>query len=220
MAYVMSNTEFVKKAKEIAEKYKTLYVMGCFGACLNDKGKARYTANDPYNKQAARVKMIMGCDDDTFGFDCVGLIKGILWGWKGSQDKTKNYGGAKYVANGVPDTNAGGMFQKCMEQSSDWTKIIPGECLRCDGHIGIYIGDGLAVESTPMWKNGVQITAVANIKKSTKYPNRTWLKHGKLQYIEYPKDIYAITDGEKDIATFDNKQAADVYLAKLKVIKK
>lgn len=220
MAYVMKSDEFVKKAREIAEKYKTLYVMGCFGACLNEKGKARYIANDAYNKQATRTKMILSCPDDTFGFDCVGLIKGILWGWKGTQDKTKNYGGAKYAANGVPDTNAGGMFQKCKDQSTDWTKIVPGECLRCDGHIGIYIGDGLAVEATPSWKNCVQITAVANIKKSTKYPNRTWLKHGKLMYIEYPTNTYVVGDGKKEFAEFTDEEAANDYLRTIRVFKK
>lgn len=217
MAILMTNTEFVKKAKEIATKYKTLYVMGCFGACLNKKGKARYIANDAYNKQATRTAMIKACSDDTFGFDCVGLIKGIFWGWSGNQDPAKNYGGARYAANGVPDTNAGGMFNKCSDISADFKNILPGEALRCDGHIGIYIGDGLAVEATPSWKNCVQITAVANIAKSTVYPNRTWLKHGKLPWIEYPAKRYAVGDGKTDLAVFKTKAEAEAFLKELKV---
>ena len=55
--------------------------------------KKRYTTNHSYNKAAARVKMINAASEDTFGFDCVCLIKGILWGWDG--DKNATYGGAK-----------------------------------------------------------------------------------------------------------------------------
>ena len=53
------------------------------------------------------------------------------------------------------------------------------------GHIGVYIGDGLAVEATPAWKDGVQITAVYNIGKKSGYNGRSWTKHGKLPYIAY-----------------------------------
>ena len=55
------------------------------------------------------------------------------------------------------------------------------------GHIGIYIGNGLAVECTPAWKNKVQITAVGNIGKKTGYNTRTWTNHGKLNFIKYEK---------------------------------
>ena len=51
--------------------------------------------------------------------------------------------------------------------------------------IGIYIGDGLAVECTPKWKNCVQITAVANIGSKSGYNARTWKKHGHIPYVEY-----------------------------------
>lgn len=216
MAYVMKSADFIATAKKIATNYKTLYVMGCFGACLNKKGKARYVANNTYNKQAARVAKINVCPDDTFGFDCVGLIKGILWGWSGNQDPAKNYGGARYAAT-TPDLGAGEMFDKCTDVSADFTHLIPGEALRCSGHIGIYIGDGLAVEATPSWNDGVQITAVENIAKSTKYPNRTWLKHGKLPWIEYPPSRWAVGNGTRHVAIYNSKAEATAFLKGLKV---
>lgn len=37
------------------------------------------------------------------------------------------------------------------------------------GHWGMYIGDGLAVECTPIWDNGAQITAVQNIGTKAGY---------------------------------------------------
>ncbi len=180
----MRNKEFVKKAIDIAKNYKTLYVMGCFGAPLNSANKERYIQHHPYNAQPQRAAMIRAADGETFGFDCVCLIKGILWGWNGST--SKSYGGAGYTVNGVPDLTANAMIKECKAVSSgDWNKLEVGEALWCEGHIGIYIGDGLAVECTPSWKNCVQITSVGNIGVTPDYPTRNWTKHGKLPWVEY-----------------------------------
>lgn len=181
MAYVMNASEFVEKLKDVALNYKTLYVMGCFGAPMNSKNRTRYCTNDPYNKQPERTAMINAASASTFGFDCVCLIKGILWGWIGNKNLT--YGGAVYKANGVPDVNADTMFSYCYDIGTTFTDLEVGEALWTNGHIGIYIGDGLAVECTPSWDNCVQITA-CNCKKSG-YHTRTWKKHGKLPYVEY-----------------------------------
>ena len=181
MATVMKASEFVKKLKDVAQNYKTLYVLGCFGAPMNNKNKTRYCNNNSYNKQVVRTKYIQAATTDTFGFDCSGLLKGILWGWCGNKSKT--YGGAVYKVNGVPDTNANGMIKLCSDISTDFSSIEVGEAVWIEGHIGVYIGDGLAVECTPRWKNCVQITA-CNCSKSG-YNRRNWTKHGKLPYIEY-----------------------------------
>ncbi len=182
---VMTSAEFVKKLKDVANNYKTLYVMGCFGAPMTDKNKTRYCNNHSYNKQATRTKMIKAATADTFGFDCVNLIKGILWGWNGNTSKT--YGGASYAVNGVPDVSADGMIRLCKNVTTDFSNIEVGEAVWCAGHIGVYIGDGLAVECTPAWKNKVQITAVGNIGAKSGYNTRKWTKHGKLPYITYPQ---------------------------------
>lgn len=176
----MNNIEFVDKLKG-ATKYKTLYVMGCFGAPLNSTNKKRYTTNHSYNKNIFRKLMINQASADTFGFDCVCLIKAILWGWCGDVNKT--YGGATYSANGVPDIDADEMFSRCTKRSSDFNKIEVGEVVWCKGHIGVYIGDGLAIECTPKWKNGVQITACNRTIKG--YNRRDWTGHGRLPYIQY-----------------------------------
>lgn len=152
--------------------------------------KTRYTQNHSYNKAAARTAMIMAASDDTFGFDCVNLIKGVLWGWTG--DKTKVYGGAKYAVNCVPDIGADTMITKCKDASySGWDKVDPGEVVWTDGHIGVYIGNGLAVECTPRWKNCVQITAVGNIGSKAGYNTRNWKKHGHLPYVTYDTTVIA-----------------------------
>lgn len=179
----MKDQELVQILKRIATAYKTLYIMGCFGAPMNDTNKKRYCNNHEYNRKPERQAMIKAASADTFGFDCVCLIKGVLWGWSG--DTSKTYGGATYNSNGVPDTSADGMIRFCQNVSTDFSNIVPGEAVWLSGHIGIYIGDGLAVECTPKWKNCVQITAVANIGSVAGYQSRRWTKHGKLPYVEY-----------------------------------
>ena len=61
------------------------------------------------------------------------------------------------------------------------------------GHIGIYIGDGLAVEASPKWADGVQITAVSNIGTKAGYHARTWKKWGLLPYVDYEEDDKMLT---------------------------
>ena len=57
--------------------------------------------------------------------------------------------------------------------------IVPGVAVWMEGHIGVYIGDGLAVECSPRWDNCVQITAVGNIGKKSGYNTRMWTKWGR-----------------------------------------
>ena len=81
MTKLMTASEFVEKIKDVAMNHKTLYIMGCFGAPMNNTNKTRYCNNYSFNKQADRTKKIKESSADTFGFDCVCLIKGVLWGW-------------------------------------------------------------------------------------------------------------------------------------------
>lgn len=181
----MRAQDLVNKVRDIAINYKTLYVYACFGAPLNNTNKQRYTNNCDYNRQASRSSKIWNASSDTFGFDCVNLIKGVLWGWNGNLNHI--YGGAVYGSNGCPDTNANGMFwDYCHDQSSDFSNIIPGEFVWMEGHIGVYIGDGYVVECTPIWNDGVQITYLGNWGGSRAgYSTRTWTSHGKSNLIDY-----------------------------------
>ena len=181
---ITTAAQLAERCLDVAQNYKTLYVMGCFGAPMTAANKKRYTQNHSYNKQTARTKMINTASADTFGFDCVNLIKGLLWNWCG--DKAKTYGGARHAVNGVPDIGADTMITKCKNVSTTgWANMEVGEALWVKGHIGVYIGNGLAVECTPAWKNRVQVTSVGNIGAKAGYNTRTWSKHGKLPYVTY-----------------------------------
>lgn len=196
----MTAAELARRCKKLAEEYKTLYILGCFGAPMTAQNRTRYTQNQSYNRQPERAQKISAAREDTFGFDCVCMIKGILWGWQG--DSSRTYGGAVYGSNQVPDLGADAMFGKCTEQSEDFSCLEVGEAVWMQGHIGIYIGDGLAVEATPLWKDGVQITA-CNCKRKG-YPARNWEKHGKLPYVRYDgyglarfrQEVTMVTEGK------------------------
>lgn len=187
MSYVMDVNEFIKGLKK-ALNSKTLYVHGCFGAPMTSKNKTRYTKNTSYNMQPERQAMINNASSDTFGFDCVCLIKGILWGW--SANPSLSYGGAQYASNGVPDIGADGMFSRKYVTgiSRDFAKIKPGAVLHISGHVGVYIGCGEVIECSPKWSNNVQISHLGNIGQ-TVGNWRTWDEYGYLPCVDYSVEI-------------------------------
>ena len=69
----MTDREFVNRLKDCANNYKTLYVMGCFGAPMTKANKERWIKQYAYNQQADRKEMIEKASTDTFGIDCVCL---------------------------------------------------------------------------------------------------------------------------------------------------
>lgn len=190
----MDVSVFLENIKKVLD-YKTLYVMGGLGQPLTETGKSKILAeNHSYNNHVAVKNSIQTATADTFAFDCVGLIKAVLWGWCG--DTSKYLGGAKYQSNNVPDIGADKMYSVSeATDKKDFSNIVPGECVWMTGHIGIYLGDGKVIECSPAFKNKVQITACKNIKG---YPNnisgRTWTGHGKLPYINYKEETTVATN--------------------------
>ena len=167
----MTNVEFVNMALKTAGM-KTLYIKGGFGQVLTESRKKALIKQYDYNKK--REALIMGATNDTFAFDCCGLVKGIIWGFKG--DTKAVYGGAAYATNGMPDTGEKGILNMCTNLSDNMNNIEVGEFLYMTGHCGIYAGGGKVVESSPAWKNGVQVTDLAQ---------RKWKTHGLLPQITY-----------------------------------
>ena len=101
--------------------------------------------------------------------DCVGLVKGYCW----FDPEAQSIG---YAVNGMPDIATEQMIEWCDEKGSMSTMPeIPGLLLWMDGHVGIYIGDGYAIEAMGT-RYGVVKTQVAG---------RGWQKWGKIPCIEY-----------------------------------
>lgn len=172
----MTNLEFTAKAKEIAERFQTVYLWGTFGAPLSESLITQKAKQYPRNYSENRKRHLRTLiSNRPWAFDCVGLIKGILWGWSGKNEKT--YGGAKYAANGVPDVGANAMAKACTDSGTDWDHLLPGEAVFRSGHIGIYVGDGSVVEATLRGTyDGVVITPLSE---------GNWEGHGKLPWIDY-----------------------------------
>lgn len=197
----MKVKDFVAKAKEIVNKYKTLYVLGSFGSPMTSERKKYFINKSSYNKK--RSTMINKASSDTFGFDCVCLIKGILWGWNGN--KNKPHGGAIYKSNGIPDFGSDEAINLCTNVSSNFSKIEEGEIVWMKGHVGIYIGSSEVIECSPAFKNKVQIT---------KLFQRKWLKHGKLKYIDYSGNIEnkPITNSSSNTPSSNEKPITNVNI--------
>lgn len=180
----MTSEEFVEKVKEVADDYKTVYANGMFGQPITKSAIEQKAKQLPkwYGKNNNKENIMSLVGKGYFGFDCVCLIKSILWGWNG--DATKTYGGAVYGSNGVPDISEDEMIKRCNGVSSNFENIIAGEVVWNEGHIGVYIGNGKVVECTPKWENGVQYTNLSNLGYNESN-SRKWTKHGKLPYINY-----------------------------------
>ena len=189
MAEKMKVDDFIKQLK-LAQESPTIYAFGGFGASSNfSRNKTKYAERTPFN-----YNRIMNAPDGTFFFDCVCLVKGVLWGFNAIP--TELYGGADYCSNDVPDYSISNIKKSLVTDSTDFTNIERGEFLYLgDAHCGIYIGDNLAIESTSSWNDGVQISQVANIiALSTGYPKRRWDGHGKLPWVEYGEPKHKVID--------------------------
>lgn len=215
----MKVNDFLKQL-ELALKSNTVYGSGGFGASIGNfpSQLERYyknTLNKCGKTYADKVKTAAQTKP-CFTFDCCGLIKAVLWGWNAVADDV--YGGAKYESNGVPDAGAGasGLISYCKDVSTNFSNIIAGEMLWIDGHVGVYIGDGYAIECTTGWDDKVQKTVVTNIKGvGTGEHGRKWTKHGKLPWVDYTSQAktYCV-----EIGGYKTKAEAEKMQTALKVL--
>ena len=169
----MTNKEFVSQAKTIVN-CNTAYGKGTFGQkwtkTLANQKKKQYP--DFYTDSVIASLNKKAETSTLYVFDCVGLIKGIIWEWEK----------VKYKSNGLDDVSDQGLWDKyCTNKSKDFSNIMPGEIMHIKGHVGIYIGDGKVIECTNKWSKNV---LVSSINKGDKY-YRAWTEHGKFNLLTY-----------------------------------
>ena len=147
------------------------YVWGTFGHVLTD-GVLDYKMEQyPEIKDAEAFIRTNWLNKRTT--DCVGLIKS--YGWYNPNTGTIDYG-----TNGMPDYNADSMYASAESNKTDYGKMedmpeIVGLALWKPGHIGVYIGNGYAIEAMGTYY-GVVKTAVEG---------RGWSGWCKIPYIKY-----------------------------------
>lgn len=126
------------------------YVNGAFGVVLKDKQLERYLTMNDYNKEHAETIKNRAANFPCFGFDCIGLIKALVWGWNGDAEKT--YGGAIYESGEIEDMSLSKFFTTYCSNityiTTDTYPIHVGSLLWTSGHIAIYLGGGVAIEAT------------------------------------------------------------------------
>lgn len=192
----MNVNEFINKLKDIADNYNTVYMLGTFGQPVTSSLIASKTNQLPGWYTSAKqneLKKLAG--KGYFAFDCVGLVKGVLWGWDGNANDSR--GGAGYASNSVADMNETTMINKCFGVSINFDKIVPGAFVWLSGHCGVYIGDNTVIECTPKWNNKVFRTGLGNRGGKAGLYTRTWSKWGLLPWVDYGSDAAESTKQEK-----------------------
>lgn len=162
----MNNIEFVSKLKGIRNS-NTIYMTGTFGQRVTNaliEQKIKQYPRSYSRVKTAKLKNLVG--KNYHAFDCIGLVKGVLWG----------YPNVKYNSNGVPDVNDQMVLSYLLDISTDMNNIEVGELLHMKGHVGVYVGNGSVVECTAKWSGNVLISSLTA---------RKWERHGKLPWITY-----------------------------------
>ena len=165
---IMTDKELQTKVLDIVKNYKTCYLYGGTGQLITDAiitQKAKQIPSWYTPSRVVALKKLVG--KGYYGFDCVNLIKGVLWGWNNGEM-------GKYKSNTVPDTNANGFIKLCEDVSTDMASIRPMEVIWFDGHVGLYLGNGECIECAPSL-NRVAVTKMSYQGK--------WCKHGKSPWI-------------------------------------
>lgn len=171
----MNNKEFAEKALKLS-KQPTVYMFGAFCWPATEKNIKRllnqYEENYNWLWKANSIK------GQGYIGDCVGIIKGILWGFNFDMDKS--YGGAIYCSNGVPDIDADTLITKCSHVTTNFNNAVEGEIVWMQSHVGIVVSPTQVVECTPIGTCGVQITNLHD---------RGWQKKGRLPWVNYSTSI-------------------------------
>ena len=116
------------------------YVWGSFGFLLTEAQlrqlKGQYPEMVGGYESIIRAKWLGGRTTD-----CVGLIKS--YGWFDPDELKIRYG-----TNGMPDITANQMYYAATVSGTiDTIPEVPGLAVWCDGHIGVYVGNGEVVEA-------------------------------------------------------------------------
>jgi len=169
--------EFALKCLEDGVRYwYGTYYKPC-GLDLYERKKAQYPSHYGSSRTSAYMEDI---DAGAMCCDCVGLIKGAVWSELGTRE-------AKYATNGCPDKSANGMFQYCIDKGMEHGKMDsfpdePGLLLHKNGHVGVSIGGGLAVEAKGFADDMVQAAV----------EGRGWTGWARLPFIEYGGESSAV----------------------------
>lgn len=183
----------------------TVYVYGTYGKILTTdiaESKAKqYPSQNTQSRLSGYLKLV---GNKYYALDCVGLIKAYLWG---------GIDNIKYVSS--TDKSANGMYLAASKKGNIDYKTykhgvpeVQGLAVQMNGHIGVYIGNGKVIESTPNTKYAKQSHKLGGVCE-TKVTDRKWEHWLYIPYIEYivnpyeepTRTIYYDTSKKKVVCT-------------------
>lgn len=153
-------------------------------------------------------------------FDCIGLMKGFFW-TNGGEELLKYIRGEvndftnKYGSNNMPDKSANGMLAYCKSKGCKHGKIadlpdVPGILLFSDGHVGLYIGDGKAIEA-----RGFSYGVVETEVKKRKWTDWSYMPDELIEY-----DLGAVVDKPDCAPAEPDKSDAKIYVLGSRFLRK
>lgn len=196
----MKLSQFISLLHE-AYASRNIYVHGGFGVNLSDeKQLVRHIKLNEYNRQnESAIRKAAEQHPPVYGFDCIGLIKGILWGW--CNHATGTYGGAVYTSNSLTDCNVDRFVTCYVEYEENLEYAIPtvGDVVwsKERDHIAVYLGHGLVVEATRYGNSVIRIARIRGYEDEddawnnfiATYPERDFYGFGRIltTYLEFSK---------------------------------
>ncbi len=162
------NAADLVKWAEMAWENQWGYVWGTFGYVLNED-----LLNDRLETYGDDVGEYLDVIREKWMgrrvADCIGLIKGYGW-------YDPDIGEVQYKYGDMEDLGTDAMYQKAKVKGKiDTLPEKPGLVLYAPGHVGVYIGDGIAIES---------MSHAAGVVK-TKVASRPWIAWMECPFIEY-----------------------------------
>ena len=173
---MLTNKEFAKKLYDISR--------GAYG-------KTTYRRDNSPDNYGWQYNLLTWYNNHWCA-DCMGFLKAVINGWNAN----KKVNGGGMILDGYQDLTEIGMLNTCADISHDFNRITIGELLYMDGHVGCYIGDIThlgksynVAECTMSWGGGCLLSYVDTYGRRLNRRGGTvagnWLKHGKLDRINY-----------------------------------
>ena len=148
------------------------YIYGTYGQILTERLLQNRAATYPNRLGPERVRYAREHYIGKRVSDCEGLIKFYLWA--DSPDEAPKY-------NASQDLSANGAFEKATVKGKIGTiPERPGVCVRYNGHVGVYIGNGYVVE-----ERGFNYGCVKTKLKDRNWTD--WFEHPWIQYEAQPQ---------------------------------
>jgi hypothetical protein len=172
-----------------------------------------YNTNITYNGQTKLAKVWAQAWIDEYAGDCSGMIKAAYW--------TDENGDVIYKYLGRADTSANGMYNLATVKGPISTMPdTAGLLVHKNGHIGVYVGNGVVVEA-----RGVAYGVVeTSLTPSPLYNPRAWLDWCECPYVDYSTtpeppegvpDIYNANLVDEGLELGPTIQNAELYVADL-----